>query len=331
MSQVEATVDEHIQWIDGELVLLDQRVLPRRVEWVRCRTARETADAIRDMVVRGAPAIGITAAYGMALAANGGEDLDAAAEALLGSRPTAVNLRWAVERLQALPPDRWEAEARAVHAEDVAICRALGAAGAALLPANATLLTHCNAGALATGGWGTALGVVRSAAARGGVARVFVDETRPYLQGARLTAWELDRDGIPCTLIADVAAASVLASGEVDAIVVGADRVAANGDVANKVGTLGLAVLAQHYGIPFYVAVPKSTLDPSTPDGTHIPIEERPADEVRGHAGVVWAADVDVANPAFDVTPAALVTAWITEDGPWLPEVVAVAAEPPVR
>ena len=257
----------------------------------------------------------------MALAVLGDEDLEEAARVLLASRPTAVNLKWAVERLQALPPEQWEAEARKIHQEDIAVNRSLGAAGAALLPGNATVLTHCNAGALATGGWGTALGIVRSAAAEKGIARVYADETRPYLQGARLTAWELDRDDIPCTLIADSAAATFLASGEVDAVIVGADRVAANGDVANKVGTLMLAVLARRYGVPFYVAVPTSTLDAHTPDGAAIPIEERSADEVRGHAGVVWAADVDVRNPAFDVTPAELVTAWVTEDGLWQPDV----------
>ena len=313
------TVDEHIQWRGGRLVLLDQRVLPRETVWVECTTSTEAADAIRDMVVRGAPAIGITAAYGMALAAAAGEDLDAAAETLLASRPTAVNLRWAVERVRGLDPGAIEEEARKIHAEDVAINKAIGEHGSKLLPSNATILTHCNAGALATGGWGTALGVIRSAANTGGVKRVFADETRPYLQGARLTAWELDRDGIPCTLIADVAAASFIADGSIDAIIVGADRVAANGDVANKVGTLGLAVLAKHYGVPFYVAVPQSTLDARTPTGAEIPIEERSADEVRGHAGVTWAADVDVRNPAFDVTPAALVTAWITESGLWAP------------
>lgn len=313
-------MDEHIQWHGDALVLLDQRTLPRRTDWVRCTTSTECADAIRDMVVRGAPAIGITAAYGMALAAAAGEDLEQAAETLLASRPTAVNLRWAVERTLAVPRDRIRTEAERIHAEDIAINKAIGEHGAALLPPDASILTHCNAGALATGGWGTALGIVRSAVLKGGVKRVFADETRPYLQGARLTAWELDRDGIPCTLIADVAAASFLASGQVDAVIVGADRVAANGDVANKVGTLGLAILARHYGVPFYVAVPRSTLDPRTPTGAEIPIEERSADEVRGHAGVVWAADVDVRNPAFDVTPAELVTAWITEDGPWQPE-----------
>lgn len=315
-------MDDHIQWTDGTLVLLDQRVLPREVRYIQCVTASQTADAIRDMVVRGAPAIGITAAYGMVLAARNGADQNRAAECLLASRPTAVNLRWAVERMRELgtDPERLEAEARSIHAEDVAINRAIGDYGADLLPAQATVLTHCNAGALATGGWGTALGVVRSAAARGGVARVYADETRPYLQGARLTAWELHRDSIPCTLIADVAAASFLAQGIIDAVVVGADRVAANGDVANKVGTLALAILCKHYGVPFYVAVPCSTLDPRCPDGASIPIEERSADEVRGHAGVVWAADVEVRNPAFDVTPAALVTAWITEDGLWHPD-----------
>ena len=322
-----AFVTEHIQWDTRGLHLLDQRVLPRRVETVRCTTATEAAEAIRTMVVRGAPAIGITAAYGMALAARNEADLHQAAKALLEARPTAVNLRWAVDQMLACAPDRIEASACALHEADIQICKRIGAHGAALLPESARLMTHCNAGALATGGWGTALGVVRSAAAAQGVHTVYANETRPYLQGARLTAWELHRDRIPVTLITDNAAASVMAEGHVDAIVVGADRVAANGDVANKIGTLGLAILARHYGIPFYVAVPKSTLDLRCPTGADIPIEQRHASEVKGHAGVVWAAEVDIHNPAFDVTPASLVTAWITEDGLWRPVADALGTE----
>ena len=312
--------DSHIRFEDGVLILLDQRVLPGVRRDVRCTNSAEVADAIRTMVVRGAPAIGITAAYGMALARMGGEDMETAQQRLLASRPTAVNLRWAVERLSDVPADRILEAAKAIHDADIEANLALGDHGASLLPANATLFTHCNAGALATGGWGTALGVVRSARHTGGVQMVYAGETRPWLQGARLTAYELDRDGIPCTLIADTAAGAILSSGEVDAVVVGADRVAANGDVANKIGTLNLAVLCKHYGVPFYVAVPTSTLDARCPSGAEIPIEERDASEVRGHGGAVWAADVTIRNPAFDVTPAALVTAWITEEGLWSPD-----------
>ena len=243
-----------------------------------------------------------------------------AARVLLAARPTAVNLRWAVEHMQSLPVSTWDDAARTLHEEDIAINRAIGGHGAALLPEGSTVYTHCNAGALATGGWGTALGVVRSAWEAGRLAHVIAGETRPYLQGARLTAWECQQEDIPCTLVTDSTAASLMAAGKVDAVVVGADRVAANGDVANKIGTLGLAVLARHYGVPFYVAVPHSTLDARTPTGADIPIEERDASEVRGHGGARWAADVDVFNPAFDVTPADLVTGgWITERGLWQP------------
>lgn len=311
---------EHIRFRDGTLELLDQRVLPHDVRWIHCSTVAQTADAIRDMVVRGAPAIGITAAYGMALAAARQEDLADAARTLVEARPTAVNLAWAVEKLRGLPREAILDAACALHAEDEAINRALGEVGAALLPRRARVYTHCNAGTLATGAWGTALGVVRSAWASGRLEMVWAGETRPYLQGARLTAWELAEDGIPVTLVADVAAASLMAAGRVDAVIVGADRVAANGDVANKIGTLGLAVLAQRFDIPFYVAVPTSTLDPNCPHGSAIPIEERDASEVRGHRDTVWAADVPVYNPAFDVTPAAFVSAWITERGLWRPE-----------
>ena len=315
----DGSLGDHIQWTGDALVLLDQRALPQEERWVACRSAGEVADAIRDMVVRGAPAIGIAAAYGLALAARGGEDVAAAAARLLAARPTAVNLRWAIDRLLAQPSDAWAAEAARLHQDDVAINRALGAVGAALLPPEAVVYTHCNAGALATGGWGTALGVVRSARALGRLSQVIAGETRPWLQGARLTAYELARDGIPVTLVADVAAASVLASGRVHAVIVGADRVAANGDTANKVGTCGLAILARHFRVPFYVAVPTSTLDPAAATGADIVVEERPAAEVLGYGSVRWAADVPVWNPAFDITPADCVTAWITERGLWRP------------
>jgi len=310
---------EHMKFDSEGLHLLDQRILPTTRHWVTCQSAADAATAIADMVIRGAPAIGITAAYGLALEVRRGGDLERAKSILLQSRPTAVNLRWAIERIGCLPPDQMEAAAMALHEEDIAINRAMGRHGAALLGNNATVYTHCNAGALATGGWGTALGVIRAAAAGRGVAKVYAGETRPYLQGARLTAFELAEDGIPVTLITDSTAATVLASGEVDAVVVGADRVAANGDAANKIGTLGLAIIARHYGVAFYVAVPMSTIDTRCETGAQIPIEERASSEVRGHAGVLWAADVPVYNPAFDVTPASLITGWITEHGLWEP------------
>jgi len=310
---------EHMRFDAEGLHLLDQRILPTTRCWVRCQSAADAATAIADMIIRGAPAIGITAAYGLALEVRRGGDLEQAKAILLASRPTAVNLRWAIERVGALPPDQIEAAAIALHREDIAINRSMGRHGAALLPDNATVYTHCNAGALATGGWGTALGVIRSASEGRGIARVYAGETRPYLQGARLTAFELAEDGIPVTLITDSTAATVLSSGEVDAVVVGADRVAANGDAANKIGTLGLAIIAKHYGIDFYIAAPMSTIDTRCPTGAEIPIEERASSEVLGHAGVLWAADVPVYNPAFDVTPAAFITGWITEHGPWQP------------
>lgn len=318
-SEVRGLGVEHIRFDGTVLELLDQRALPTHTTMVRCVDAATAAGAIRDMVVRGAPAIGITAAYGMAMAAQQGHDLDQAAAILKGARPTAVNLAWAVDKMCELAPAEMVDAARALHAEDVRINKAIGDHGAALLEGTVSLYTHCNTGALATGGYGTALGVVRSAWSAGRLERVYAGETRPYLQGARLTAWECLQEGIPCTLVTDSTAASLMAAGTVHAVVVGADRVAANGDVANKIGTLGLAVLARHFGIPFYVAVPTSTLDPHTPSGAEIPIEQRDASEVRGHRNEVWAADVDVFNPAFDVTPAALVTAWVTEDGVWHP------------
>ena len=270
------------------------------------------------MVVRGAPAIGITAAYGLAMEAMAGGDLDAAAALLRSSRPTAVNLFWAVDRMLAAgrDPERLRREAEAIDAEDLEMCRAIGRAGATLLPDPVTVLTHCNAGGLATAGYGTALGVIRAAVEAGKSVRVLADETRPYLQGARLTAYELMKDGIDVTILPDAAAGHLMARGEVQAIVVGADRIAANGDVANKIGTYTLAVLAEAHAIPFYVAAPTSTIDLGTPAGDEIPIEERPAEEVTTLRGVALAPPgASARNPAFDVTPARLVTAIITECG----------------
>lgn len=291
------------------LHLLDQRRLPREESWVRCRDAGEVAAAIGEMVVRGAPAIGVVAGYGMALAAAGGGDLDVAAGLLRASRPTAVNLAWALDRMDGARRAGADLAAAAVelHEADVAANRRMGACGAPLLRGG--VLTICNTGTLATGGHGTALGVVRSAVEAGADLRVFACETRPYDQGARLTTWECWRDGIPCTLIADSMAGALMASGKVDVVIVGCDRVARNGDTANKIGTYGLAVLARHHAIPFYVAMPLSTLDRDCPAGAAIPIEERPRGEFFD------AVPVDVWNPAFDVTPACLIDAWITEDG----------------
>ncbi|MCU0972398.1 MAG: S-methyl-5-thioribose-1-phosphate isomerase [Burkholderiales bacterium] len=327
---------ETLCWRDGALELIDQRTLPIEVQYERCTSAAATAEAIRNMVVRGAPAIGCTAAYGLAVEALRLQHLappeffarmDQAAALLAASRPTAVNLFWAIARMRrclqdaasatpAAIADALLAEAHAVRDEDIATNRALGAHGAELLADGARVLTHCNAGALATAGHGTALGVIRSAVEAGKRVSVFVDETRPFLQGARLTAWELLEDDIPATLIADVAAGHLMSRGEIDAVIVGTDRVAANGDVANKIGTYPLAVLARRHGIPFYVACPISTLDLELASGAQIPIEERPASEVTGFGGVRWApARITVRNPAFDVTPAELVTALITERG----------------
>ena len=304
---------------DGALHLLDQRRLPARAEIVTVRSARATADAIREMVVRGAPAIGCAAAYGMALAARAGEDFETARQALLESRPTAVNLRWAVERLWLVQPRTFEAlkaEADRVLAEDLAACRAIGRNGAALVPDGKGILTHCNAGGLATAGYGTALGVVRAALEAGKKCGVFADETRPWLQGARLTAWELLQDGIPVTLLPDVAAASLLGSGRIGCVVVGADRIARNGDTANKVGTYPLALAAQAAEVPFFVAAPTNTVDLRARSGGEIPIEQRSPSEVTHLAGARVAAEgVDVFNPAFDVTPARYISAIVTERG----------------
>ena len=304
---------------DGALHLLDQRVLPARTEIVSVRSASETAEAIRDMVVRGAPAIGCAAAYGMALAARAGEDFEKARQGLLDSRPTAVNLRWAVERLSRVRPrtfDALKAEADQVLAEDLAACKAIGRNGALLVPDGKGILTHCNAGGLATAGYGTALGVVRAALEAGKKCAVFADETRPWLQGARLTAWELLQDGIPVTLLPDVAAASLLASGRIGCVVVGADRIARNGDTANKVGTYPLALAAEAAAVPFFVAAPTSTVDLRAGSGREIPIEERSPAEVTHVGGARIAAEgVQVFNPAFDVTPSRYISAIVTERG----------------
>ena len=299
---------EPIRWHGDSLDLLDQRLLPEKLSYLKCTTAAEVAQAIRDMVVRGAPAIGCAAAFGVVLSKGSSEGFSV----LAASRPTAVNLFWALERMKKAKD--LKAEAEAIFAEDLAANHAMGKLGAELIPQNARVMTHCNAGALATAGYGTALGVIRSAKNKS--ISVFACETRPYLQGARLTAYELVQEGIPCTLITDSMAGHLMSRGEVDVVVVGADRIAANGDVANKIGTYALAVLAKRHGIPFYVAAPLSTFDPNIPDGSHIPIEERPAEEVTGYRGVRWAPEgVAVRNPAFDVTPAELVTGIICEKG----------------
>jgi methylthioribose-1-phosphate isomerase len=325
-----------VQWTGDRLVLLDQTLLPAQEVERTYERWEDVAGAIRTLVVRGAPAIGVTAAFGVALAARESgattfdgllADLETAIKGLGATRPTAVNLFWALDRMRgaalaargALLDEvraRLFAEARAVLDEDVTANRAMGEHGAALVPANARILTHCNAGALATAGYGTALGVVRSAHAQGKVALVWVGETRPVMQGSRLTAWECVRDGIPHRLIADVAAASVMARGEVDLVVTGADRIAANGDTANKIGTYSLAVLAHHHRVPFYVAAPFSTIDPAIPSGASITIEERdPAEVRRVGAQQTAPGGSPVFNPAFDVTPAALISAIITERG----------------
>jgi len=307
-----------IRWDGDRLELLDQRLLPRETRWLDIPTWTAAADAIRDMVVRGAPAIAITAAYGMAMAVRAGANRAQAHDGLLAARPTAVNLRWALERLAPLPDDQVTTGAEAIHEEDVAINRALGAWGAPLLDGG--VITICNTGALATGGHGTALGMIRSACEAGKDVHVYALETRPYLQGARLTAVECAADGIPCTLITDGMAGALLATGRVQAAVVGCDRVAANGDTANKIGTYSLAVLCRHHDVPLYVAMPTSTLDRRCPDGAAIPIEERPAQEVTHLAGTPIApAGTQVWNPAFDCTPADLITGWVTEHGIWKP------------
>jgi methylthioribose-1-phosphate isomerase len=318
--------------------LLDQRRLPTATEYVTLTSVESTAEAIRAMVVRGAPAIGVTAAFGMALAASAAaagsaqaqdEALVRAGGTLRAARPTAVNLAWAVDRMLAAATSaraagdgtealaaRLEREAQAIHDEDLAACRAIGRWGDTLVPSEATVLTHCNAGGLATAGYGTALGVIRAAVESGKRLRVLADETRPFLQGARLTAWELMQDGIDTVLIADSAAGSLMRRGGIDLVVVGADRIARNGDVANKIGTYSAAVLAKENGVPFYVAAPVSTIDLDCPDGDAIPIEARDPAEVTELQGVRIAPEgVGALNPAFDVTPARYVAAIVTERG----------------
>lgn len=322
-----------VAWRESALELLDQRLLPGEVRYRRLTAAADVAQAIREMVVRGAPAIGIAAAYGVVLAARTrhaeapdrwrtliSEDLDR----LAASRPTAVNLFWALRRMARVLDEIWDrdpverllVEAQAIHGEDIAANRRMARLGAALLGERAAVLTHCNAGALATGGYGTALGVIREGYTAGLIERVYADETRPWLQGARLTAWELVQDGIPVTLLADGAAAALMRRGEIRWAIVGADRIAANGDVANKIGTYHLAVAARYHGVRFMVVAPTSTVDIAIPDGTAIPIEQRAAEELLTLGGqTVAAAGADVWNPSFDVTPAVLVDALVTERG----------------
>jgi methylthioribose-1-phosphate isomerase len=299
---------EPIRWRGDRLELLDQRLLPDQTVYVTCRTAADVAQAIRDMVVRGAPAIGCAAAFGVVLDKGSASSY----EVLAKSRPTAVNLFWALERMKKATD--LEAEAKAIFDEDLAANRAMGKLGAELIPRRARILTYCNTGALATAGHGTALGVIRSA--KNKKVSVIACETRPYLQGARLTAYECVQEGIPCTLVTDSMAGHLMSRGEVDVVIVGADRIAANGDVGNKIGTYSLAVLAKRHGIPFYVAAPLSTFDPKIRDGSRIPIEERPPEEVTGYRGARWAPEgIAVRNPAFDVTPAELISGIITERG----------------
>jgi methylthioribose-1-phosphate isomerase len=328
-----------VEWRGDAVAILDQRALPHREVILECRTVEEVAEAIRSLAVRGAPIIGVAAAYGMALAATLSTEprtrallgeLEDAARVLREARPTAVNLAWAVDRMMTVATgqccsvgstlqrvhEEMVAEAIRIESEDRDACASIGAFGLELVPDGANVLTHCNTGMLCTAGIGTALGVVIAAHRAGKRLHVWVDETRPVLQGARLTAWELGRLGIQRTLIADVAAGMLMAQGKADLVIVGADRIAANGDVANKVGTYPLAVLARHHDIPFYVAAPVSTVDPRTPTGADIPIEERSPDEVTSPLGIAFAeAATPAANPAFDVTPAGLITAIVTDGG----------------
>jgi methylthioribose-1-phosphate isomerase len=325
-----------LEWTNTGVVFIDQTKLPTEEVYVTCTTHQQVADVIRNMVVRGAPAIGVAAAMGIALgmknsnAENGADlkkDFDQICETIRQTRPTAVNLFWAIRRmtekfesLRARPIAQIKQalieEAQRVHAEDIAANQAMGRHGATLMPSSGGVLTHCNAGALATAGYGTALGVIRAAVEAGKKIHVYADETRPFLQGSRLTAWELMKDGIPTTVISDNMAGVMMQQGKIGAIVVGADRIAANGDVANKIGTYTVAVLAKEHGIPFYVAAPISTVDLATPDGSKIPIEQRNAREVTHIAGKQMVPDgVEIENPAFDVTPAKYVTAVITERG----------------
>ncbi len=327
-----------IAWQDGQVVMIDQRKLPGREIYLHCKTPAHVARAIKTMVIRGAPAIGVAAAMGIALGMRQSQaqgtkqfavELNKLCRLMAGTRPTAVNLFWAIDRMKRAfatgaqagesvgeLKDRLEREAQLIHDEDVASCRAMGGFGADIVPERARILTHCNAGALATAGFGTALGVIRAAAAQGKVVRVFADETRPFLQGARLTAWELVRDNVPTTIITESMAGPLMRQGDVDVVVVGADRIAANGDFANKVGTYTLATMAAAHQVPFYVAAPLSTIDLATAAGDAIPIEQRNAREVT-HIGSTRIAPegADVWNPAFDITPHRLVAGIITERG----------------
>lgn len=308
-----------ILWQDNELQLLDQRILPHQVEYITLASANETAVAITDMVVRGAPAIGITAAYGIAIAARNNDNLDHAYQTLAASRPTAVNLFWALERMKSVKPQTFLAllsEAKAIHMEDIQANLRLGQLGAGLISENSQIYTHCNAGALATGGYGTALGVIRSAFAKQKLTQVYAGETRPWLQGSRLTAWELMQDNIPVKLCAEGAAAQLFRQGNIDWLVVGADRIAANGDVANKIGTYGLALMAKHHGVKVMIAAPTSTIDMQTSSGSQIDIEQRPTLEVTHHKDQAIApAGCEAINPAFDITPAELIDVIATEKG----------------
>lgn len=325
-----------LEWTSQGVRFIDQTRLPTEEIYVICQTYQEVAAAIRDMIVRGAPAIGVAAAMGIALGVKQSTAADVASlrtefgqicRTIGETRPTAVNLFWAIRRMQqkfellrVRPPQQIKQalidEAQRMHAEDIAINKAMGSHGATLMPASGGVLTHCNAGALATCGYGTALGVIRAAIERGKKIHVYADETRPFLQGSRLTAWELVKDGIPTTVISDNMSGAMMRQGKIGAVVVGADRIAANGDVANKIGTYTVGVLAKEHGIPFYVAAPISTIDLETPDGSKIPIEQRSASEVTQIAGKTITPDgVEVENPAFDVTPAKYVTAIVTERG----------------
>lgn len=323
-----------IEWKENKVVMIDQTKLPCEEAYVECLTYEDVADAIKRMVIRGAPAIGVAAGMGIALGAVNVRTSDKdefigevgrIAGVILGTRPTAVNLSWAVKRMLALLEEgggdvediksRLVREARYMLDEDISICKRIGKAGAGLIKDGSVVMTHCNAGALATGGYGTALGVIRAAVEEGKKIKVIATETRPFLQGARLTAWELDRDGIPVSLITDNMAGYVMSKGMVDAVVVGADRIAVNGDVANKIGTYTLSVLAKTHDIPFYVAAPLSTIDFDCPAGGSIPIEERNPDEVTHLSGIRIAPEVNVYNPAFDITPNENVTSIITEKG----------------
>ncbi len=327
-----------IEWCGGVLRILDQTRLPHDVRYIDARDAATVAAAIGTLAVRGAPLIGIAAAYALALEARAGRDITAAADALAAARPTAVNLRWALDRVLAAAagdPTRAEPEAVRIHHDQIEADERIGRLGADLIQEASTVLTHCNAGGLATGGIGTALGVIKTAHRDGKRVRVLVDETRPLLQGARLTAWELAQDGVPHEIIVDAAAAGLIARGHVRAVVVGADRIAANGDVANKVGTYALALAANAHAVPLYVAAPLSTIDAATPSGDRIHIEERGEDEVLAFAATRTAPNGAAArNPAFDVTPAALVSAIITERGvlraPYTAAIDAVVRQPAV-